>query len=259
MAEQTTQGFTPFKLKDKVWLDGQNLKMGYPSWKLQPKRKGPFEITEVMGHVTYHLKLLDQWRIHPIFHASLLSPYRETDAHGPNYLQPPPDLIEGEEEYKVEVIVAHRKWGKGYLYLVKWTGYPSSENTWQNADSLKGASEILEEYKNCLHLWILSHIILWSSCLTKPSHLLMPKPPPINNYDTPDSFTSYEINPSNKHYSTVSPIPLTKTLSNTHTLLGLRQVHTDAVARINFLLSMNANRLVQWNADRLFNNLYRVL
>ena len=54
--------------------------------------------------------------------------------------------------------------------------------------------------------------------------------------------------------------PLDKNiLSNTHTLLGLRKVHTDAVARTDFLLSMNANRLVQWNVDRLFDDLYPVL
>ena len=109
MAKQSTQGFTPFKKGDKVWLDSWNLKIGYPSWKLQPKREGPFEVTEVLGHVTYHLKLPNQWQIHPIFHASLISPYRETEAYGPNYLLPPPDLIEGEEEYEVEAIVAHRK------------------------------------------------------------------------------------------------------------------------------------------------------
>jgi len=62
-----------------------------------------------MGPITYCLKLLDQWQIHPVFHASLLSPYQETETHGPNFLQPPPDLIEGEEEYEVEAIIAHRK------------------------------------------------------------------------------------------------------------------------------------------------------
>ena len=186
MAEWSTRGFTPFKKEDKVWLDSQNLKIGYPSQKLQPKREGPFEVTEVLGHITYCLKLLNQWQIHPIFHASLLLPYHETKAYGPNYPLPPPDLIEGEEEYEVEAIIAHRKWGKGYLYLIKWVGYPSSENTWQNTDSLKGASEILKEYKNHLCLWILSYIILQSSCLTKLSHLLTPKPQPINNYNTPD-------------------------------------------------------------------------
>ena len=80
MAERSTRGFTPFQKSDKVWLDGRNLKIGYPSRKLAPKREGPFEITEVMGPVTYRLKLPSQWRIHPVFHASLLSPYHETES-----------------------------------------------------------------------------------------------------------------------------------------------------------------------------------
>ena len=104
-----------------------------------------------------------------------------------------------------------QKWGKGYLYLVKWTGYSSSENTWQNADSLKGASEILKEYKTQLHLWILFHIILRSSYLIRLSHLLTPKSSSTNNNNMLDLFTFYETNLSNKCYSIVSPIPLTKT------------------------------------------------
>jgi len=99
-----------------------------------------------MRPITYCLKLPDQWRIHPVFHASLLSPYQETETHGPNFPQPPPDLIEGEKEYEVETIITHRKQGKGHRYLVKWTGYPSSKNSWQSSDDLKGAPEILEEY-----------------------------------------------------------------------------------------------------------------
>jgi hypothetical protein len=66
-------------------------------------------IIEVLGPVTYHLKLLNQWHIHPVFHTSLLSPYLETKTHGPNFPQPPPDLIEGEEQYEVKAIAAHRK------------------------------------------------------------------------------------------------------------------------------------------------------
>ncbi len=29
-------------------------------------------------------------------------PYYETQTHGPNFTRPPPDLIDGEEEYEVE-------------------------------------------------------------------------------------------------------------------------------------------------------------
>uniref|UniRef100_A0A0W0F9S7 Putative retrotransposon nucleocapsid n=1 Tax=Moniliophthora roreri TaxID=221103 RepID=A0A0W0F9S7_MONRR len=97
-----------YNVGQKVWLEGKNLAIGYPSKKLAPKREGPFEILEALGPVTYQLKLLHQWKIHPIFHAALLTPFKETEAHRPSFMEPPPDLIEGFKEYEVEVIIGHR-------------------------------------------------------------------------------------------------------------------------------------------------------
>ena len=54
-----------------------------------------------------------------MFHATLLTPFKENNIHRPNYLNPPPDLIDGEPEYEVEAINAHRRQETGYLYLVK--------------------------------------------------------------------------------------------------------------------------------------------
>jgi hypothetical protein len=34
-------------------------------------------------------------------------PYIKTDEHSTNYTRPPPNMIEGEEQYEVEVIRAH--------------------------------------------------------------------------------------------------------------------------------------------------------
>jgi hypothetical protein len=123
------------------------LKIAYPTRKLAPKREGPFSITEVLSPLSYRLKLPSQWRIHPVFHAALLSPYRETNEHGPNFLEPPPDLIEGEKEYEVEAIIAHKKVGRTTRYLVKWKDYPTSENSWEPEGFLKNASNLLLAYK----------------------------------------------------------------------------------------------------------------
>jgi hypothetical protein len=91
----------------KVWLDAKGLALPYSSIKLAPRRHGPFEIEEVRSLVVYQLKLPPQWTIHPVFHASLLTPYVETNEHGTNYTRPPPDMIEGEEQYEVKAIRAH--------------------------------------------------------------------------------------------------------------------------------------------------------
>jgi len=88
----------------KVWLNAKNLTLPYGSIKLAPRRHGPFIIEEVQSPVVYCLQLPPQWNIHPVFHALLLIPYIETMEHSENYLRPPSDMIEGEEQYKVEAI-----------------------------------------------------------------------------------------------------------------------------------------------------------
>jgi hypothetical protein len=58
MAERIKSNFTPFKKGQMVWLDLKHLKTNYHK-KMAPKRQGPFEIEEVLGLVTYQLKLLN--------------------------------------------------------------------------------------------------------------------------------------------------------------------------------------------------------
>jgi hypothetical protein len=112
------------KKGNEVWLEGKNLKNSYPTAKLAPKRFEPFEIEEEVGTGAYRLKLPKTWKIHPVFHASLLTPYVKTKEYGEQYSRPPPDLIDDEEEYEVETITKSRKQGQGFAYCVKWKGYP---------------------------------------------------------------------------------------------------------------------------------------
>jgi hypothetical protein len=92
-----------FKEGDQLWLEGRNLHLDQPSAKLAPKHHGPFTIKQVLSPFPYQLTLPHQWN-----HVDLLTPYIETEFHGPNYMRPPPDLIDGEEEYEVESILKSR-------------------------------------------------------------------------------------------------------------------------------------------------------
>ncbi len=130
---------------DKVWLDARNLKMMHPTFKLAPKRYGPFPITKTISVTTYALKLPPQWHIHPVFHASLLMPYKETPIHGMNFPEPPPDLIEGETEWEVEQIVNTRRYQNQTQFLIKWKGYSDAHNSWEPEKNLN-ATELVEEY-----------------------------------------------------------------------------------------------------------------
>jgi hypothetical protein len=105
--------FKLFKVGDRVWLEKTNLSLSYESSKLAPKHYGPFPIIQKISNVTYKLKLLPTWKIHNTFHTGLLTPYKENDKYGPNFLEPPPELLNGEPEWEVKEIMGQQQyWNK---------------------------------------------------------------------------------------------------------------------------------------------------
>ena len=170
-----------YKVGDQVWLEGHHLRTNRPTIKLAPRRHGPFKIVQVMSPVNYHLKLPTQWNIHPVFHINLLTPYQETPTHGPNYQHPPPNLVDGKEEYKVKKILDSQWFGRGLKmqYLVKWKGYPDSENQWVNKDDVF-ADKALQEFKSLnpaseVHI---RHLYIPKDCITTPAAKYMSSPTP---------------------------------------------------------------------------------
>ena len=73
--------------------------------------------------------------------------YRETAEHGSNYVQLPPDIVEGEEEYEVERIMNSRRHGqkKKLQFLIQWKGYSSAHDSWEDATGVR-APALVEEY-----------------------------------------------------------------------------------------------------------------
>ena len=152
IADRQRNTFVPLKVGDKVWLDMRNIRTTHNP-KIGPRREGPFEISDVLGPLTYRLKLPNSWWIHNVFHAVLFRPYVENDVHGANFPQPPPQLLEGEEVYEVESILKHRHRGRGYQYLIKWKGYPVTEATWEAEAAFSDDRNTLVTYKDQHQLW----------------------------------------------------------------------------------------------------------
>jgi hypothetical protein len=136
------------KVGDKVLLSTKylNLKHSKKSRKLLPKWIGPFEVVQVVGPVAYRLKIKPSWRVHPVFHVSLLEPYRESGR-----VQPPPPLVEmeGALEYEMESILEHRFRGiknpKAY-YKVAWKDYGIEHNSWGPESYVVNAPEVVADY-----------------------------------------------------------------------------------------------------------------
>jgi hypothetical protein len=138
-----------YKVGDKVLLSTKylDLKDSESSRKLLPKRIGPFEVVQVVGPVAYKLKMNPGWRVHPVFHVSLLELYYREDGQ----IQPPPPPIEmkGALEYEVESILEHRFRGtrnpEAY-YKVAWKGYGIEHNSWEPESNVVNAPEIVADY-----------------------------------------------------------------------------------------------------------------
>jgi hypothetical protein len=126
---------------------------------MAPKREGPFEVEEVLGPVTYRLKLPTTWKIHNVFHAVLLKPYVETEVHSENFSWPIPDILDGEEVYNVETILKHQRRGWSYQYLIKWEGYPISEASWEPEEAFSDDGNFLANYKQRHQLWNTSRLV----------------------------------------------------------------------------------------------------
>ena len=90
---------------DKVLLNTVNLKLtSAGARKILPKYVGPFRILERIGKVAYRLELPKQMKCHPVFHVSLLAPWRE----GAPFKPPPWRLLAPDASAEVERLLDHR-------------------------------------------------------------------------------------------------------------------------------------------------------
>jgi hypothetical protein len=155
-ANKTRRDFV-FKEGEEVLLSTKNLKRpkGLTA-KLGNRFTGPFRIKQEVSPVAYKLELPDKWRIHDVFHISLLRKFRKGDEQGTDIEII--DLDEAEEqEYEVDKVIGKR-YGKSHQleYLVLWKDYPESEATWEPYENLKDVAA-LDDFENGSHVQVTDH------------------------------------------------------------------------------------------------------
>lgn len=132
---------------DNILLSSANIPLKHPGTrKFLPKWLGPFKVLEQINPVAFKLELPPSMaRIHPVFHASLLKPYKDDGK-----VQPPPPALddEGELTYTVETLLdkRHVKRGRKQVveYLVKWAGYGHEHNSWEPSTNILDDSLITD-------------------------------------------------------------------------------------------------------------------
>jgi Chromo (CHRromatin Organisation MOdifier) domain len=136
-----------YAIGDQVWLNAWDISTDHPTKKLSDKWLGPYKVDKVISHSAIHLKLPASMRIHPVFHVSKLHPFLpdpiiEHAAHPP----PPPVLCRGAEEYEVKQIENSQYFHWKLQYLIKWKGYPASDNEWVPEANLENAPDIVQTF-----------------------------------------------------------------------------------------------------------------
>jgi hypothetical protein len=94
-----------YEVGDELILNAKNIRTVRPTRKLAPKLCGPFRVLAKIDKRAYRLELQSRWRIHNVFHTSLLELYRNNMSKGKSQVRPEPEEIDGETECEVEQIL----------------------------------------------------------------------------------------------------------------------------------------------------------
>jgi hypothetical protein len=140
--------FTTFSIGDQVLLSTANMHFkGDLTKKLMPRFVGPFSVVDVINPVAVRLDLPVTMPIHPVFHVSLLKHY-----YPGGRVQPPPPtvVVDGEQEFVVQSILAHRLVKRGRSvktqFLIRWQGYAPEHDTWEPESNLTNCPDIIKAY-----------------------------------------------------------------------------------------------------------------
>lgn len=103
--------------------------------KLAPRFFGPYKIEKRIGKVAYKLLLPAHSLIHPVFHVSQLKLAVEPTTN----VQELPLILSSSFEWNAEPeeLVDIRRSGKEIEVLVRWSGLPEFENSWEPLQRLK--------------------------------------------------------------------------------------------------------------------------
>ena len=107
-----------------------------------------FKILKVVSPVALKLQLTPKEKgVHPVVSVSNTRRYTPNNIpERPNDPRPGPDVIDGNEEYEAERILNSKFWRGRLTYLVKFKGWPHSNNEWLPATNLEHSEELIADF-----------------------------------------------------------------------------------------------------------------
>ena len=138
-----------YLVDDQVWLNAKNLNTARPSVKLDDRHVGPFRVKRVFrNHLVVELELPESMKVHPVFHANLLS-HVATDPL-PGQIQAPREPVvaeNGERAWYVNRVLnskLDRRYTPALLkYYIDWEGH---NPTWEPFNLVDNCQEAIDDF-----------------------------------------------------------------------------------------------------------------
>ena len=137
---------------EKVWLNSKYIKTKQ-NRKLKAKFFGLFRILYLIGKQAYKFDLSTKWKIHNVFHVSLLE--QDTTRKGQMnelFPEPEPEFDAGNNK-EYEAIIDSAIYTKkaerhlpGLYYLASWKGYSEEETTWKPSTAVMRLRKIISTF-----------------------------------------------------------------------------------------------------------------
>jgi hypothetical protein len=118
-----------------MYLLTKNLKIRKKSKKLDHVKIESFFIKAVKESVNYELDLSKNVKVFLVFYISLLESVDPSTSIQETFHYKPQE----KNRFEVEEILEK----KGQQYLVKWKGYPTTENTWESKRNLDDCDDLI--------------------------------------------------------------------------------------------------------------------
>ena len=118
----------------RVWLLARDLPLQTSQTstrKLDPRYVGPYPVDRVISPTAVRLALPPALKVHPVFHVSQLKPVATSSLSPPVAAPPPPRVLaDGDPVWSVRKLLAVRRRGRGFQYLVDWEGFGPEDRSW---------------------------------------------------------------------------------------------------------------------------------